>query len=329
MIKRTFVFFAFLVFSINLYAATPDLKSKRIGILNRIGDKAVLAYQAAPSPMRGTDTVKISYYAAPQWRVRSEINNSLIKHLQSFDQPLVIDLNYKSENLNDGFYIEGGNLGQKYIQKLIASPEVKGLDYILIIFPTGRYMAGPDMFIPTGSIFTSIPGPGQVTMQYGFQSGYTGGVKSFFSTAFLLFNLKSLKIILSGDASQAQVFGYEKKLDVHHRKYIYKTIKHHLTDQRYLGQIRDLVINSKLTESDKNEIRRIFKEAFGDTEEYEDDFNEAMIEIDHAMATNIITPTHFSVSITENTSQAFDKHIEDLQRLAVEDIVRQIKSGGK
>jgi len=183
------------------------------------------------------------------------------------------------------------------------------------------------MFIPTGSVFVSRPEPGQTVMQYGFQSDYNGGVKSFFSTAFLLFDLTSQKIILRGDASQTQIFGYEKKLDVHHRKYIYQVVKKYISNQTYLGQIRDLVINSKLSESDKNEIRRIFTRGFTHTEETEAGVNDAMIELEHAMLTNIITPDHFSQSITEKTSQAFDRHIEGLQRLAVEEIVRQIKSG--
>ena len=317
---------AFLFYSSSLLAVPLDLKSKRIGILNKFDHKAVLAYQPSPRPIPGSEKFEIIYYAVPEWGVMRELNNLIIRRLQTFDRPPIIDLNYKSIDLKNGLYIEGENLGKKYIEKLTTSPEIKDIDYLLIIVPTGN-LDGVSTPIPLFNL--SVSNDERRAIQYGFVSGYNGGVRSFFSAAYLLFDFESKKIILRGDASQTQVFGYKKKLAVSHRKHIYKTVKRHISDQEYLHQIRNLIIHSALTESDKNEIRRIFKNALSQAIESEDDLNDLMLELDHAMLTNIITPIHFSESVTQKRSQAFDSQIQDLQRLAAEQIVRQIESMGR
>jgi len=60
-------------------AGAIDLKSQGIGILSLIGDKVLLAYQAAAHPLPGTESIKIYYHAVPEWQVKSEINNQCQK----------------------------------------------------------------------------------------------------------------------------------------------------------------------------------------------------------------------------------------------------------
>jgi len=328
MCKRTLAVILGIFFITNIgYAEVISLKhleNKNIGFFSRIKDHATLTFQPPPKAMGGQRRVSVTYYGVPEWNVNKELNSSLLAQLNSRIHADIYDLTEYKEKINTGFYIEGYEIGPKYIAHLSTLPAIKRLDYLLILFPSPRLTAdfANQPLIPL--IFYSATGIGQKVMTYGFNSGYRGGITSFISISFVLVDLKKHATVLYDDVTITEGYGYIQKISDAKKKRIYKFIESNISEQSYLDEAKTIIFNSQLLENDRNKLRNILKEDFDG--EYDDDLEYALQDLDIHLVTNILTTTDFAKKIIENGAPDFDKQLEKLQAAVAKEIVEKIIS---
>ena len=318
-------------FSTPLYAAKlaiHDLHKKKIGVINIVGDFATLAYEASSKHTANENRTGITYYDVAHWNVGFELNHMLSDLLKKNKYPGSVDLSKHKTRITAGFHTQNNRIGQKYLATLATMPQLKGIDYLLFIYPTPEILPELKQFVFTaGEVITQFnyaadQDPKLIT--YGFSSSHDGGINSFMTAAFELIEIKSASSIRKDKILQQGKFDYEKtSFNDETKRYIYQLFKEHIVKEIHLIRARSIIFKPQLYGDDIAELKNVFKQGFEG--EYEDDLNSVLHELDTRLVTNIITPKEFSRAIANNGAREFDLHIETMQKAFAEQVLNRIK----
>ena len=295
------------LFTVNVTASLPENKPVKIGILSRFDDRASLAYDRQ---MGASHKTSIYYSLTPDFKVNTEISNAMSSLLRKSGKVSITVISSHSE-VNTGFYTKDGTIGSKYLNTISKLPELNNLDYLLIVSPSYYAIQGPDFTAPVGSTFLTIPGRSTRVYQFGFISGYRGGLRAFFAADFFLIDLKTNKTIRQGYSVKSKKLDYNRTLTKEEKSELYDFAKNGILDSKKIDTLKQLIFNSILTQDNKKKISKIVE---SEVDEDSQNVDDVLYDLNFLMTTNNLTPKTFPVEFRKKESE-LSKYLTELQNI--------------
>ena len=310
--------FSFILFFTSSSLFALDFKSKKIGVANNLNERITLAYFRK---MGASGKLSTHFFYKPDWKLSDSLSDILTKELNKngFKYAESLNKDKDKDKIFAGFHTDGkGTIDNDYIQNLHKINEIKNFDYLLLVTSSLYIIQGPDLTLPAGNIFVTVPGQITKLDQYGFHSPLYGDLGSFLAVGFFIIDIKQKEVSAHHLSLKTKKTDYTQPLTDKDKSKLYEFAEEQISDIKRIKRLKEIIFNTALNKADKDEIKEIFKKDFSSSDDI--DTKKVLDQLKYLLLDTYLTPKTFQVQLNKN-SEALHKHMIDIQKAVADDII--------